>query len=960
MPALLKRSVALGLLAILLVGCGRDEVTQNTTGPILLTRSQAWLASVSPDEGQARIRELERSLRALRNQTGSGWTGRQDDSTGYLTQLSGGVFDIDGTAEDLGSAFLAGWGIALFGVEGTDIALSKPSPPDATGSVIVEGSQQHNGVPVEDSRLVLTVAFGDTDPRLTAVSGRVFPGIGVSGDPQIKAGKAARLAAEASGGKVQGKPSLVVLAGEAAGALTWRVTVVGVKDTGLGAIGDQAVTIYYVDALDGTIVAVKATSTDAHAPPAGRIISLDADGRAVKPAMKTGLQLPQGSPVSVTGVSPNGKELTANAIQIGNGDVLLIDTTVPSYDAATTFGGISTHDATGLGDSQLPGDVVTVRGARVDDEEAIAAHAMSRYIYDYFLQVHGRNSWDGQGSSLVSSIHYGGDSFCNAFFNGDFNPPQMVYGGGCVQNGKRAYLTDVEIDTAGHEITHGVTDSTAGLAYVGQSGALNESFSDYFGNVVGNLFNNTDNAGIFEDECAMEDPSPNICITNPDGTVSARFMLNGATLKDVLNLMALPLRLSGILNQDNGGVHINSAIWNNALWSIRARLAQIDGKPGNESPRARQFDTVVYAALTRLLFPEAGFLDARAAIEQAARDLQVDGDTARVIKETFDLNQFCQQCILPEAHPAQAVAMTSAAEGFPAVSGDRVAWVEQSLGPLFGTGVVGGFGMEPVALTEEGAVTSVAFSGDSVITTELVDPTHAGLFRYDSAGGQQQIDGLGDQGIVLGVAGSAEGAAWIEGGQLHFIAPDGAVTAAELPHGNEEWISIGTGGGFVAAGSKQGTIVVWEVGSSPIVAAQGGSPVFAVDAFGPRAIATSDCRIENDIPTCNAYLLQGPGDTTVLSEAVAPFGATISAEHAVWTSVPGALGGAVAEAERHAGLVFSDSDLHMFSFATGVTYEIVARRGQQGFPELSGSRLVWQDTALGGDDIFTGLIPAGL
>src|SRR5262249_12042447 len=44
------------------------------------------------------------------------------------------------------------------------------------------------------------------------------------------------------------------------------------------------------------------------------------------------------------------------------------------------------------------------------------------------------------------------------------------------------------LDIIAHELTHGVTESTAGLIYQGQSGVLNESFSDIFGVIVKNWY----------------------------------------------------------------------------------------------------------------------------------------------------------------------------------------------------------------------------------------------------------------------------------------------------------------------------------------------------------------------------------------------------------------------------------------------------------------------------------------
>ncbi len=60
--------------------------------------------------------------------------------------------------------------------------------------------------------------------------------------------------------------------------------------------------------------------------------------------------------------------------------------------------------------------------------------------------------------------------FPNAFWNGS----QMVYGEGFA----------AADDVVGHELTHGVTDFSADLFYYFQSGAINESLSDVFGEFI--------------------------------------------------------------------------------------------------------------------------------------------------------------------------------------------------------------------------------------------------------------------------------------------------------------------------------------------------------------------------------------------------------------------------------------------------------------------------------------------
>ena len=87
------------------------------------------------------------------------------------------------------------------------------------------------------------------------------------------------------------------------------------------------------------------------------------------------------------------------------------------------------------------------------------------------LDQHGRDSVDGAGQPLVLTVHYG-VNYENAFW--DQYAEQMGFGDGVA-------LAD---DVVAHEITHGVTQHTANLYYYKQSGALNESFSDIFGETV--------------------------------------------------------------------------------------------------------------------------------------------------------------------------------------------------------------------------------------------------------------------------------------------------------------------------------------------------------------------------------------------------------------------------------------------------------------------------------------------
>jgi Zn-dependent metalloprotease len=120
----------------------------------------------------------------------------------------------------------------------------------------------------------------------------------------------------------------------------------------------------------------------------------------------------------------------------------------------------------------LPGSPVAHPGDSTDDT-AKRAFDTTRAVVDYYRECFGRNSVDDAGMTLMSSIHYG-VRYDNAFWNG----AQMTYG-----DGDGRVFTDFtkSDDVIGHELTHGVTQFTAGLDYSDEPGALNESISDAFG-----------------------------------------------------------------------------------------------------------------------------------------------------------------------------------------------------------------------------------------------------------------------------------------------------------------------------------------------------------------------------------------------------------------------------------------------------------------------------------------------
>jgi zinc metalloprotease ZmpA len=121
-------------------------------------------------------------------------------------------------------------------------------------------------------------------------------------------------------------------------------------------------------------------------------------------------------------------------------------------------------------------DTIFGNGTTSSRESAgVDAQYGTNVTWDYFKLVHGRNGIFGTGAGSYNRVHYG-KNYSNAFWDGT----KMTYGDGDGVN----YGPLTSLDVAGHEMTHGVTENTAGLTYSGESGGLNESTSDIYGTMV--------------------------------------------------------------------------------------------------------------------------------------------------------------------------------------------------------------------------------------------------------------------------------------------------------------------------------------------------------------------------------------------------------------------------------------------------------------------------------------------
>lgn len=105
--------------------------------------------------------------------------------------------------------------------------------------------------------------------------------------------------------------------------------------------------------------------------------------------------------------------------------------------------------------------------------------------HSYFSGVHSYNGWDNGNGNWRS---YENAKFCytNNCVPWDANNAFYYRGVMSVGWGNTDGLHDDwnSLDIVGHEFTHGISDTMAHLVYEAESGALNESFSDIFGNTI--------------------------------------------------------------------------------------------------------------------------------------------------------------------------------------------------------------------------------------------------------------------------------------------------------------------------------------------------------------------------------------------------------------------------------------------------------------------------------------------
>ncbi len=312
------------------------------------------------------------------------------------------------------------------------------------------------------------------------------------------------------------------------------------------------------------------------------------------------------NPVTGTGIDVLGKTRELNLNQSGD-QYQMID--------LTNKGSIYTYDAkNGISDGDLVSNT-TGKFTTEADKSPVSAHHNAGKVISFYKNVFQRDSLDNNGMDVHSFTHFD-LNYNNAFWSGGV----MIYGDG---DGEEFTYLSGDLDVVGHEMTHGVIEYTADLAYHNQSGALNESMADVFGVLISTYDKyNVANRGTWKFDSADWVVGDDIYTPNIQG--DALRSLKDPTLYGQPAHMTEYYELADTKDEDWGGVHINSGIPNKAAYNIASNIGM--------DKTAR----IYYRALTQYMHADTNFQQAAYCLVQAAADLYGKGSNEiTVIKNSF-------------------------------------------------------------------------------------------------------------------------------------------------------------------------------------------------------------------------------------------------------------------------------------------------------------------------------------
>jgi bacillolysin len=283
----------------------------------------------------------------------------------------------------------------------------------------------------------------------------------------------------------------------------------------------------------------------------------------------------------------------------------------------------------------IPSDLGSDSDNNWTDGAVVDAHVYAGFTYDYYFKRFGRRGLDNNNIRILSLVHpvsrdafftasidVIGTFYINAFYAGS---GVMVYGEGLppgvfLSTGQRVNYLSGALDVVGHELTHGVTQYSSNLEPINEPGALNESFSDMMGTSI-EFFYQPPGSGLRQaDYLIGEDVFTPVFPGAPAGIRS----MENPGLFGQPDHYSKRVILPPTPENDDGGVHINSGIPNQAFYlAIEGGTNRTSGirVQGVGGANREQIEKVYYRAFAQLMPSNATFSLARAVTLQAAQDL---------------------------------------------------------------------------------------------------------------------------------------------------------------------------------------------------------------------------------------------------------------------------------------------------------------------------------------------------
>jgi Zn-dependent metalloprotease len=230
--------------------------------------------------------------------------------------------------------------------------------------------------------------------------------------------------------------------------------------------------------------------------------------------------------------------------------------------------------------------------------------------WQYFQNRHGRNSYNNAGANInaynqAGFVSGGATNWSNA----SWSPGAQVLRFGDHGTDNNANDDWNTVDIVGHEFAHAVTSFSANLTYAGESGALNESFSDIFGEMVELFATGTNDWLMGNDRGAIRSMRNPNAFNDPDTYLGTNWRMITPPCDGT---------------NDQCGVHTNSGVQN--FWFF---LLSDGGSGVNDNGDTYAVQgigsaaaaRIAYRSLTQYLGSGSDYADAKQGAIQAAIDL---------------------------------------------------------------------------------------------------------------------------------------------------------------------------------------------------------------------------------------------------------------------------------------------------------------------------------------------------